>query len=303
MAVYFEPPGKSWLDYVMPVGQQLLGGFIDGMFERDKEARQYKNKQREIADAQAQKEAEEAKKLEFLKSYDFQSYNPRTNPQEALRFNMEAVTRGINDTLDFVKHVFPHMQYQDVNLSDRNLVGGFNPMSGQFNNQEFKRGIEPTEQFSQLEASRRSKYSEDAATGRSRANVGLGYARLNADKAKDKQVRQYDPTPILNEAGEYTLVNPYAGELKPTGVKGYAKPEQGAKVSELGNIRKQYIDPFTNQPMPGYEETVAGIDRELAKNFGGNNPLSSIPPETVSALKQRGYSDEDIIAWAAGRKK
>ena len=49
MAVYFEPRSPGWLDFVAPVAQQLLGGLVDGMFERDKQARMLKAEEQKAA--------------------------------------------------------------------------------------------------------------------------------------------------------------------------------------------------------------------------------------------------------------
>ena len=65
MAVYFEPRRPGWLDFVAPVAQQLLGGLVDGMFERDKQARMLKAEEQKAAQIQAQKAAEETKKLKL----------------------------------------------------------------------------------------------------------------------------------------------------------------------------------------------------------------------------------------------
>ncbi|GHV43119.1 hypothetical protein FACS1894187_25510 [Synergistales bacterium] len=58
MAVYFEPQGKSWLGYVAPIAQQALGGLVQGMFERDSNARNLKMEERKAAEASARKQQE-----------------------------------------------------------------------------------------------------------------------------------------------------------------------------------------------------------------------------------------------------
>ena len=88
MAVYFEPRSPTWADYIAPAAQELLGGLVRGMFDRDKQARDYTYQTRLAEEDQARKQAAIDQALAYVAD-PANSFDIRGNPEAASRSYME----------------------------------------------------------------------------------------------------------------------------------------------------------------------------------------------------------------------
>lgn len=249
MAVYFEPPSPTWADYIAPAAQELLGGLVRGMFDRDKQARDYKYQTRLAEDDQARKQAAIDRALAYV-SDPANSFDIRGNPEAASRSYMGASIQGI--PVDKILETFGRpMQPYNVDLGDRAQIGTLDPVTGQMQGQDYALGLNPTRKYEQDEATRRQQIADRAA------NYRAGLARQEA---------QVKPQLVQDVNGQYTYLDPRTAGARPTGVVGPTGAGKGDPKALLGTytqLLKQFTDPYSGQPISGYEDLVAGLTEEV----------------------------------------
>ena len=248
MAVYFEPPSPTWADYIAPAAQELLGGLVRGMFDRDKQARDYKHQTRLAEDDQARKQAAIDRALAYV-SDPANSFDIRGNPEAAARSYMGASLYGV--PIDRVLETFGRpMQPYNVDLGDRAQIGTLDPVTGQMQGQDYALGLNPTRKYEQDEATRRQQMADRAA------NYRAGLARQEA---------QVKPQLVQDANGQYTYLDPLTAGARPTGVMGPtggAKDDPKALLGTYTQLLKQFTD-YSGQPISGYEDLVAGLTEEV----------------------------------------
>lgn len=245
MAVYFEPPSPTWADYIAPAAQELLGGLVRGMFDRDKQARDYKYQTRLAEDDQARKQAAIDRALAYV-SDPANSFDIRGNPEAAARSYMRASIQGI--PVDKILETFGRpMQPYNVDLGDRAQIGTLDPVTGQMQGQDYALGLNPTRKYEQDEATRRQQMADRAANYRAR------------------QEAQVKPQLVQDANGQYTYLDPWTAGARPTGVMGPtggAKDDPKALLGTYTQLLKQFTD-YSGQPISGYEDLVAGLTEEV----------------------------------------
>ena len=247
MAVYFEPPSPTWADYIAPAAQELLGGLVRGMFDRDKQARDYKYQTRLAEDDQARKQAAIDRALAYV-SDPANSFDIRGNPEAAARSYMGASLYGV--PIDRVLDTFGRpMQMYNADLGDRAQIGTLDPVTGQMQGQDYALGLNPTRKYEQDEATRRQQMADRAA------NYRAGLARQEA---------QVKPQLVQDANGQYTYLDPRTAGARPTGVMGPtgAKDDPKALLGTYTQLLRQFTD-YSGQPISGYEDLVAGLTEEV----------------------------------------
>lgn len=248
MAVYFEPRSPTWADYIAPAAQELLGGLVRGMFDRDKQARDYTYQTRLAEDDQARKQAAIDQALAYVTD-PANSFDIRGNPEAASRSYMGASLYGV--PIDRVLDTFGRpMQMYNADLGDRARIGSLDPVTGQMQGQDYAFGLNPTRKYEQDEATRRQQMADRAA------NYRAGLARQEA---------QVKPQLVQDANGQYTYLDPQTAGARPTGVMGPtggAKDDPKALLGTYTQLLKQFTD-YSGQPISGYEDLVAGLTEEV----------------------------------------
>lgn len=248
MAVYFEPRSPTWADYIAPAAQELLGGLVRGMFDRDKQARDYTYQTRLAEAEQARKQAAIDQALAYVTD-PANSFDIRGNPEAAARSYMGASIQGI--PVDKILDTFGRpMQMYNADLGDRAQIGSLDPVTGQMQGQDYALGLNPTRKYEQDEATRRQQMADRAA------NYRAGLARQEA---------QVKPQLVQDANGQYTYLDPRTAGARPTGVMGPtgAKNDPRALLGTYTQLLKQFTDPYSGQPISGYEDLVAGLTEEV----------------------------------------
>ena len=250
MAVYFEPRSPTWADYIAPAAQELLGGLVRGMFDRDKQARDYKYQTRLAEDDQARKQAAIDRALAYV-SDPANSFDIRGNPEAAARSYMGASLYGV--PIDRVLETFGRpMQMYNADLGDRAQIGMLDPVTGQMQGQDYALGLNPTRKYEQDEATRRQQMADRAA------NYRAGLARQGTQTPVNPQL-------VQDANGQYTYLDPQTAGARPTGVMGPtggAKDDPKALLGTYTQLLKQFTD-YSGQPISGYEDLVAGLTEEV----------------------------------------
>ena len=116
--------------------------------------------------------------------------------------------------------------------------------------QDYALGLNPTRKYEQDEATRRQQMADRAA------NYRAGLARQEA---------QVKPQLVKDANGQYTYLDPRTAEARPTGVMGPTgkKEDPKALLGTYTQLLKQFTDPYTGQPVSGYEDLVAGLTAEV----------------------------------------
>ncbi|GHV34831.1 hypothetical protein FACS1894187_06230 [Synergistales bacterium] len=170
MAVYFEPQGKSWLDYVAPIAQQALGGLVQGMFERDSNARNLKMEERKAAEASARKQQEEAIRQQRAQEI---LGNLNLTDREKAGYSLGLFSPEMAPFIDKISQQFnPHKTLVQQDLGDRTKTMGFDPASGEYLNAVYEQlGINPTRQYEQDASTKREGMSQGGYGAPSKASA------------------------------------------------------------------------------------------------------------------------------------
>ena len=142
------------------------------------------------------------------------------------------------------------MQMYNADLGDRAQIGTLDPVTGQMQGQDYALGLNPTRKYEQDEATRRQQMADRAA------NYRAGLARQEA---------QVKPQLVQDANGQYTYLDPRTAGARPTGVMGPtgAKNDPRALLGTYTQLLKQFTDPYSGQPISGYEDLVAGLTEEV----------------------------------------
>ncbi|GHT03121.1 hypothetical protein AGMMS50276_33170 [Synergistales bacterium] len=195
MTVYFEPQGKSWLDYVAPIAQQALGGLVQGMFERDSNARNLKIEERKAAEASERKRQEEAIRQQRAQEL---LGNLNLTDREKAGYSLGLFSPEIAPYIDKISQQFnPHQAPIQLDLGDRVKSMSFDPKNGTYLDAAIDSlGLNPKE----IEQTRREVIKEKAANYR----AGMRVSETTADK---QQTIANDPLTNLPLPGYETNVN------------------------------------------------------------------------------------------------
>lgn len=312
MAVYFEPARRSWLDYVAPVVGQLLGGAIQQGFDKNKEIRTAKQAQ-ETADAeQARKWADQDRTSEFMRVLGLDSSDPSNYQRDLFTMAMRDPSvaqyiQGIAEQGDPRKTPFA------LNAGDRTIYGGFNSRTGGVDSQqEAMHGVNPTDALVSNNALAGTKYAADSnVKAEGMRQRGQNY-RTGAAANQPKAAQMFQ-----DANGDVHWVDPYNRTTTPMGIQGpQPKQSQGPSLKDLGSVLGTFLDPYTGQPLPGYEGVVGEFRDQIVKSMGGvgappavaqGNQLPQQPTEAPmdsgveaqigSMMQLTGKSREEVVAY------
>ncbi|GHV45842.1 hypothetical protein FACS1894204_06100 [Synergistales bacterium] len=300
MAVYFQPQGKSWLDYVAPIAQQALGGLVQGMFERDSNARNLKIEERKAAEASARKQQEEA--IRQQRAQEYLNSLSEITPRERDAYGLALFSPETAPFIDKISQQFnPHKTLVQQDLGNKMMSGGFDPSTGEIYNKVYEQiGLSPKE----IEITRRDAMKEKAANYR--ANVTANQSRFTG-------------APFVSADGQTYLVDQKNGMVPVDGVKGVPRVNETTEEKQrtVANVlkRMELLKDFLGDVPPERQAEFAMLDEEYKRLMGFGvgtdarqivTPTQTAPMDEKTAgliqyLKDKGYSDEDIQKALAAR--
>jgi hypothetical protein len=338
MTVYFEPQGKSWLDYAMPIVMQLLGS---GM-ERTNQAKQYELQKRTAEEEMARKQqmaeynanqvrdrwgrVSQPQPLSGLDQalnvagYTPGAQQPAMERTPTLRTDPTAFVGAFNEIANFLpdeqikanpqilSNLNAPMTFQQVNQGDRITAGPFDPGSGSFNGQSYDVGVDPSIADTNARNLEAQKIARDAQ---------IRAAQINASRPPAPRAEaQTKLVPMQTDQG-IVLLNPYTGEKIPTGLNPPAKGGSAADeyLNQLAGMDQgnsssggflNWISSFFDGN--GQAQAGAQIPTTPADSTGPTLPITdpTQDPEWGAQAAQaiaNGWSPEEVMAWIEARRK
>jgi hypothetical protein len=322
MAVYFAPERKKggWEDFLPMVAQQLIGGWIGQMYDRDQKAREYKYGQRTANDEAARQEA--LKQQESARLQEFMASNPidLRNPNDAF-MKIAAMKMMFPNTYsdEMLKSFNPPMSFQQIQQGDRVTAGPFDPATGGFGGQEYGVNLSP-------DVARRTQADERVAGIRAGADRYVAdrnaEAKMNPDqknlgqhiqnllKAREQYIDPYEKTPFPGSESVVAQIDAQIAAAMNFDQQAGAEPQVGTPPGAGGGPQP----PAQTQALPNQESIWGKVfDNALSKSVYAPfmAPQNGTPAQTTQSgnpfagrlddavyrnLKAAGRSDAEIEA-------
>lgn len=246
------------------------------------------------------------------------------------------------DTVGMANNLNPQMTFQSVNQGDKITAGGFNPGTGEFGGKTYDVGINPTEKHVSDNALAGTKYNTDGsikvagiheagATSRARLQEAGANHRAGMQATREKAADI-----MFDAAGNIIFVDRYGRKITNSGVAGQPPAQKGSygtvplEGDEIGVLNKN-TGKIERTGFKGAPKANKNNDL-LELLYGGNTPTASaappqkegwslqnvfggfggqparaeqapaIPPDLYGKMKNAGYTDEEITAWAMKQK-
>jgi hypothetical protein len=237
MAVYFEPKSPSWMDYAAPVIQNLLGGLVGGMFDRDKQARDLKFQERTATAEESRKRAASEFVLNKL-GFGGPGAGPNGTPTLNMRgdpnrsvYELAAISHLVPDAdiKAILESENPNMSAVETDTGGRKIRASQNPLTGDFLNETtYDKTVDPAKVFEAKSAMELQNAADRAANYR---------AGVAADKNGKAQLKQ-------DASGKWYWVKP--------GEKATEAGVQGSPATP----KREYLDPIGSYKLDIIKETL-----------------------------------------------
>jgi len=229
----------------------------------------------------------------------------RNDPNTLAQVGAILQANGYNPK-EIFEYAFPNKSFEKLDLDDRQMAGGFDPVTGKADLTTYKKGINPTDLMKERAATGRTAMTQRGnSQGRWITKEGADGVlyRVNPVTGEAAPVQGVKLAPDTSKAqwtlftdakGDQWRIDKATGKTEPTGLKGAPETDPARKeaVEIIGAISKLYplgIDEMTPA------DTAAAAANAMAVLTGSGK----VSPEKRAAMKAIGMTDEMIDAEAA----
>ena len=260
----------------------------------------------------------------------------RGSPEQAFKIAaaIKSVVPGY-DTVGMANNLNPAMSFQAIDQGNKITAGSFDPLKGVYNGQTYDVGVNPTQKLVSDNALKGIKYNTDGS-------VKVAGIREAGETTRTKMNINSRPRPekaariMFDADGNIIFVDPYGRNITNSGVAGQPPVQKGSygtvalENDEVGVLNKN-TGKIEKSGFKGAPKANKNNDL-LELLYGGNTPTASaappqkegwslqnvfggfggqpaqavqasaIPPELYGQMKNAGYTDAEITAWARKQK-